>query len=174
MYLLIATCGPVVCHICASCLPHVGHKWARQRPHVGQRCKEHVAHMYTCLKWELFQLPHEGLVWPTCGMFAGSTLTRSCDKHASCRRQRPVEWRLDTLKTPMAWQAVNNNYLTAPCLSYLALPGINPHNMTATKIDTHILCVSIWVAVRWSCRKKVGEIARSLWVVFKGLTLLSY
>ena len=81
MCLLIAISVPVDCHIWASCLPHrclfsatcgpyVGQTTATCGPHVGQRCKTRVAHM-CALRGRQFQLPHVGLVWPTCGMFAG-------------------------------------------------------------------------------------------------------
>ena len=75
--LLIAIYVPVDCHMWASCLPHMRLLSVTCGPHVGQttatcgqRCKTHVAHMCA----ELFQLPHVGLVWPTCGMFAGTLL----------------------------------------------------------------------------------------------------
>ena len=64
MYLLICTCGSVVCHIGASCLPYLGHTWARQRSHVGHTwatvAKKRVAHMcalggshFNCNMWAL-------------------------------------------------------------------------------------------------------------------------
>ena len=68
---------PVDCHMWASCLPHRcllsatcgpdnGHMWASRGPALQNACGPQV-----CLTWELFQLPHVGLVWPTCRMFAG-------------------------------------------------------------------------------------------------------
>ena len=74
MYLLISTCGPVVCHVYAplvchmwaTCWPDNDHMCVTRGPALQNACGPHV-----CLKWELFQLPHVGLVWPTCGMFAG-------------------------------------------------------------------------------------------------------
>ena len=63
---LSATYAPLVCHMWATCEPDYGHMWATRGPALQNMCGPHV-----CLKWELFQLPHVGLVWPTCGMFAG-------------------------------------------------------------------------------------------------------
>ena len=65
MYLLIATCGPVVCHIGASCLPHLGHMWARQR--------SHVAHTWATVAKN---------VWPTCVPIGGSHF--NCHMWALC------------------------------------------------------------------------------------------
>ena len=70
--LLIAIYVPVDFHMWASCLPHMRLTWASvvcatHGPALQNACGPHV-----CLKWELFQLPHVGLVWPTCGMFAGT------------------------------------------------------------------------------------------------------
>ena len=65
MYQLIATCGPVVCHIGASCLPHMGHIWARQRSHVG--------HTWATVAKN---------VWPTCGPIGGSHF--NCHTWALC------------------------------------------------------------------------------------------
>ena len=45
----------------------MGHTWATHGPTLQNTCGPHV-----CLRWKPFQLPHVGLVWPTCGMFAGT------------------------------------------------------------------------------------------------------
>ena len=62
---LSASYAPLVCHMWATCWPDNGHMWATRGPALQNACGPHV------LKWEIFQLPHVGLVWPTCGMFAG-------------------------------------------------------------------------------------------------------
>ena len=61
---LSATYAPLVCHMCATCGPDNGHMCATRGPALQNACGPHV-----CLKWELFQLPHVGLMWPTRGMF---------------------------------------------------------------------------------------------------------
>ena len=65
--LLIAIYVPVDCHMWASCLPHMRLLSATCGPHVGQTTAtrgpalQNARGPQLCLKWELFQLPHEGL-----------------------------------------------------------------------------------------------------------------
>ena len=59
---------PHVGQTMATCGPDNGHMCATRGPALQNTCGPHV-----CLRWEQFQRPHVGLVWPICGMFAGKS-----------------------------------------------------------------------------------------------------
>ena len=78
-----ASCLPHMCLLSAICGPLVGQTTVTCGPHVGHRCKKRVAHM-CAIRREPFQLPHMGLVWPTCEMFAGLCLSSSSSLGSRC------------------------------------------------------------------------------------------